>query len=107
MAGQLTLLKVEYGSPGAAEVVGALNPLKVIGDGIRDWRHENTIRTENEEAVRLEGRRLDQEQERIDIKREPADREYELQFLDRLSSLPLHVRDRLLAKLLGEPRTEL
>lgn len=57
--------------------------------------------------MRLEGRRLDQEQERIDIEREPADREYELQFLDRLSSLPLHVQDRLLAKLLGEPRTEL
>lgn len=107
LAGQLTLLKVEYASPGAAEVVGALNPLKVIGDGIQDWRHENTIRAANEEAARLEDRRLDQEQQRINIERERADREYELQLLDRLSSLPLPVQDRLLAKLLGEPRTEL
>lgn len=107
LAGQLTLLEVGYASPGAAELVGALNPLKIIGDCIKDWRHENTIRAANEEAARLEGRRLDQDQQRIDIEHERADREYELQLLDRLSSLPLPVQDRLLAKLLGEPRTEL
>jgi hypothetical protein len=41
---ELRLSKIEIASPGFAELIGSLNPLKTIADFITAWRHENTLR---------------------------------------------------------------
>lgn len=48
LSGRLILASVSYGSPGWIEMLGSLNPLKVIADVIKDWREQNTTRMQNE-----------------------------------------------------------
>jgi hypothetical protein len=44
---QLELMRIEICSPGFVELIGNINPLKVIADFITNWRKENTIRDSN------------------------------------------------------------
>lgn len=105
--GPLVVATVSFASPGAAEVLGALNPLKVLEKGVTSWRHENTIRAQNQDAAQLENRRLDQEQQRTDDQRSRDDNQYVLDLLDRLADYPPALREALLAKLVLEPQQEL
>jgi hypothetical protein len=50
----LRLRSVHYGSPGLMEVLGGLNPLRVIFDFVSQWRTENTSRQHQERAFTLE-----------------------------------------------------
>lgn len=43
----LNVSQIRIASPGIAEMIGNLNPLKVIADFITAWRRENTVREEN------------------------------------------------------------
>ncbi len=43
----IKLNSVVIHSPGIVELIGNLNPLKIIADFITAWRHENTIREDN------------------------------------------------------------
>ena len=56
LAGGLRLGSVRYGSPGFVEVIGALNPLKTVKDGITENREINLKR---DEAHRLDERDRD------------------------------------------------
>lgn len=53
--GQLTLNSISYSSPGWAEVLASLNPLRVICNAILEWRRINLEhrRVENEHQIRL------------------------------------------------------
>ena len=53
LAGGLRLGSIRYGSPGFLDVLGALNPLKTVKDGITENREINLRR---DEARRLDGR---------------------------------------------------
>jgi hypothetical protein len=59
----LTVARLEMASPGFAEVIGNLNPLKVIADFITQWRRQNG---ENKgKALDLEKVRLQEETKRL------------------------------------------
>jgi hypothetical protein len=78
LAGGLRLGSLRYGSPGFVEVIGALNPLKTVKDGITENREINRKRDEtrrlderereqqaieHEEAMARESRMSDQQQQ--------------------------------------------
>jgi hypothetical protein len=78
LAGGLRLGSVRYGSPGFLEVIGALNPLNTVKDGITENREINRKRDEtrrlderereqqameHQEAVARESRKSEQEQQ--------------------------------------------
>jgi hypothetical protein len=51
---ELRVKHITVASPGVVELIGSINPLKTIADFILAWRHENTIRDQNERQMRLE-----------------------------------------------------
>lgn len=40
----LLLGRIDYASPGIAEIIGSWNPLKIVADLVTNWRKENTER---------------------------------------------------------------
>jgi hypothetical protein len=86
LAGGLRLGSLQYGSPGFVEVIGALNPLKTVKDGITENREINRKRDEtrrlderereqqamqHKEAMTREGRLSEQQQQshRVEVAR--------------------------------------
>jgi len=80
LAGGLRLGALQYGSPGFVDVLGALNPLNTVKDGITENREINRKRDEtrrlderereqqtmqHEEAMAREGRRGAEQQQRL------------------------------------------
>lgn len=43
-SGALDVNSIRYGSPGWFELIGNLNPLKVLADAVTEYREQNTIR---------------------------------------------------------------
>ncbi len=59
LGGGLRLASLQYGSPGFLEVIGAINPLKTVKDGITDNREINRKR---DEARRLDERKREHQE---------------------------------------------
>lgn len=62
---RLIVDKIRYASPGWMELIGSLNPLKVIADIIRDWRKENTERLRINQQFQLDKERLELEKAKL------------------------------------------
>jgi hypothetical protein len=57
----LTVRRIAIASPGLIELIGSLNPLKLVADFITNWRHENTVREENARQADLERLKVNSE----------------------------------------------
>jgi len=55
---ELSLKRINIKSPGLLELLGHLNPIKVISEFITKWRHENTIRERGRSKANLEQMKL-------------------------------------------------
>lgn len=64
-SGDLYINSIEYSSPGWLEIIGNLNPLKVVADIIANWRKENTERKRNEQQAESDERKEYIEVEKI------------------------------------------
>jgi len=53
-AAVLEVKSVEFSSPGWIEVIGSLNPLRVVADAVAQWRAENRERGRQSRAFQLE-----------------------------------------------------
>jgi len=111
---QLNLLRVEYASPGFFEVIGNLNPLKLLADAVRDWRRENTARREIESQERIAQKHADTESARIELERERELRlarrdesESLIALVHELDRLPIEQREPLFNKLIDAPRASI
>lgn len=58
--------KIRYGSPGWIELLGSLNPFKLIADCVRDWRKQNTEREKNKNQINLAEKNLNLDKEKND-----------------------------------------
>ncbi|HKC62524.1 MAG TPA: hypothetical protein VKB86_02750 [Pyrinomonadaceae bacterium] len=65
----LRVRRLSLASPGFVEMVGNLNPIKIIADFIIAWRHENTVRDENTHQAELERMRIKAELAKLLIER--------------------------------------
>ncbi|HKQ06136.1 MAG TPA: hypothetical protein VJ464_13455 [Blastocatellia bacterium] len=61
----LYINSIEYSSPGWIEVIGNLNPLKILADVITSWRRENTERKKAELDGEKAAREASVEEERV------------------------------------------
>ena len=91
----LRIGRIQLASPGFIELIGSLNPLKLIADFIIAWRHENTIRDQNHQQADLD---------RLKVKADLAKA-----ILDREGALRAHAPDdkfvdRFIQFALDEPR---
>jgi hypothetical protein len=101
LGGGLRLGSIHYGSPGWLTVIGSLNPLKTVADGITDNRKINAGRDEvrrSDEREREQQRRDHELQvARLQMEAEKARYEYVNIFLDRL---PLHEQGPVAAQVI-------
>jgi len=84
----LRILRMQIASPGWIEVIGNLNPLKVLAEFISTWRHENTMRMQNDMQARLEQMKIQAEMLKILI--ENADSLKRRSSLDFISRFIVH-----------------
>lgn len=62
-----TVQKIRFSSPGWIELLGSLNPFKLIADGVRDWRKENTEREKNKNQLEISSAQLNLEREKLNL----------------------------------------
>ncbi len=73
----LRVVRIRLESPGFLELVGSWNPLRIIADAIRDYRHENTRRMEIDARLAIERDKLRAGLAREILRRAPTDRHAE------------------------------
>jgi hypothetical protein len=102
-SGPLSVFRLQISSPGVAEAVGELNPLKHIERGVSNWRHENTERERIRTDVEVRQRELDQQErrdrEQEELTRRQQNMEFILSLLDRIHEAPHEMQSVLLDQL--------
>jgi hypothetical protein len=103
---ELRVNKIEMASPGLAEFIGNINPLKLAADFITAWRHENTIRDQNARQAELDRLKVKSELAKMLIEREASLREraHNDSFIDRFVRFALDEPRKMLSELAKDVR---